>query len=129
MYAGGTITREEFRRARREQVLKEQKIMRRRILIFCVTWILMFCMGIAFGSLLARAKETEEKRTYKYYTNIEVQKGDTLWDIADEYMDDIHYHNKREYILEVMRMNHMTDDHLIAGKKLVVPYYAEEPRN
>lgn len=128
MYAEGTMTREEFRKARREQVLKEQNTLRKRILIFCVTLILMFCMGVVFGTLLARAEETEAQQTKKYYTNIRIQKGDTLWAIAEEYMDDEHYESRKEYILEVMRMNHMTDSHLTAGKKLIVPYYAQEPR-
>ena len=65
---------------------------------------------------------------HKYYTNIQIRKGDTLWSIADEYMDDEHYKNRQEYILEVMRMNHMTDSRLTAGKRLIVPYYAEKPR-
>ena len=41
MYAEGTMTREEFRKARREQVQKEQNTMRKRILIFCVTLVLI----------------------------------------------------------------------------------------
>lgn len=125
MYAEGTMTREEFRKARREQVQKEQNTMRKRILIFCVTLVLMFCMGVVFGSLLARAEETEMEQMHKYYANIQIQKGDTLWEIADEYMDDGHYESRQEYILEVMRMNHMTDSHLTAGEKLIVPYFAE----
>lgn len=99
--------------------------MRKRILIFCVTLVLMFCMGVVFGSLLARAEETEMEQMHKYYANIQIQKGDTLWEIADEYMDDGHYESRQEYILEVMRMNHMTDSHLTAGEKLIVPYFAE----
>lgn len=128
MYAEGTMTREEFRKARREQTLKEQNTMRKRILIFCLTLIVMFCMGVVLGTLLARAEETEAEQMHKYYTNIQIRKGDTLWSIADEYMDDEHYKNRQEYILEVMRMNHMTDSRLTAGKRLIVPYYAEKPR-
>ncbi len=128
MYAEGTMTREEFRKARREQTLKEQNTMRKRILIFCLTLIVMFCMGVVFGTLLARAEETEAEQMHKYYTNIQIRKGDTLWSIADEYMDDEHYKNRQEYILEVMRMNHMTDSRLTAGKRRIVPYYAEKPR-
>lgn len=126
MYEAQVLTREEFRKARREQMMREQHILRKRIFIFGVTLVLMFGMGVAFGTLLARAEETETEETYKYYTNIQIQKGDTLWEIADQYMDDVHYESKQEYILEVMRMNHMNDTHLTAGKKLIVPYYAEK---
>ena len=60
MYAEGTMTREEFRRARREQIHREQQSRRRRILIFLVTIVVMFGMGVGFGTLLAKAEETEK---------------------------------------------------------------------
>ena len=126
MYAEGTMSREEFRKARREQVLSEQRARRRRILLFCVTILLVFGVGVCFGTLLARADETAEDSAYKYYTKIEVQKGDTLWEIADRYMDREHYEGRREYIIEVMNINHMTTDRLTVGKKLIVPYYSAE---
>ena len=128
MYAEGTMTREEFRQARREQVKKELRDRRRRILIFCVTLILMFSMGVGFGTLLAKAEETEKKPAYKYYTSIEIQKGDTLWGLADVYMDRDYYETRVDYINEVMRINHMVSGRLIAGKKLIVPYYSSEEK-
>lgn len=126
MFAEGTMSREEFRRARREQMLSEQKARRRRILLLCMTLLLVFGIGVCFGTLLARADETEKNPGYKYYTKIEVQKGDTLWEIADRYMDHEHYEGRREYIIEVMNINHMTTDRLTVGKKLIVPYYSAE---
>ena len=62
------------------------------------------------------------------YANIEIQKGDTLWEIADAYMDADHYRNWTEYINEVMKLNHMVSDHLVTGEKLIVPYYSTEVR-
>ena len=55
MYGTETMTREEFRKARREQVLGEQRRRRQRILIFCITLIVMFGAGVGFGTLLAKA--------------------------------------------------------------------------
>lgn len=126
MYAGETMTREEFRRVRREQFRREQQTRKKRIIIFCVTLIMMFGIGVGFGTILARAEETEEPFMYKYYANIVIEKGDTLWDLAEEYMDTGHYESKKDYINEVMYINHMTTDHLTAGKKIIVPYYSEE---
>ena len=128
MYAEGTMTREAFRQARREQIRREQRSRRWRILIFCVTIVVMFGIGVGFGTLLAKAEETEKEPSYKYYANIEIQRGDTLWEIADAYMDADHYRNRTEYINEVMRLNHMVTDHLVTGQKLVVPYYSTEVR-
>lgn len=126
MYAEEAMTREEFRKARREQTLQEQRSRQRKIFIFCITLATVFVLGVGFGSLLARAEEPETESVQKYYTNICIQKGDTLWDIALEYMDHEHYKNRGEYIREVMRINHMTTDRLTAGEKLIVPYYAEQ---
>ena len=128
MYGTETMTREEFRKARREQVLGEQRRRRQRILIFCITLIVMFGAGVGFGTLLAKAEETAAEPSYKYYANIQIEKGDTLWDLADQYMDREHYENRQAYINEVMRINHMSTDHLTAGKKIIVPYFAAEPR-
>lgn len=126
MYAEGTMSREEFRRTRREQVQREQRTRRRRILVFFVTLIIMFGMGVGFGTLLAKAEESEKEPAYKYYTSIEIQKGDTLWELAAAYMDADHYEDRMDYINEVMKINHMTTDRLTAGKKIIVPYYSAE---
>lgn len=126
MYAEEVMTREEFRKARREQTLQEQRSRQRKIFIFCITLAAVFVLGVGFGTLLARAEEPGTESVHKYYTNICIQKGDTLWDIAQEYMDHEHYKNRGEYIREVMRINHMATDRLTAGEKLIVPYYAEK---
>ena len=62
MYAEGMLTREEFRQARREQVKKELRDRRKRILIYGLTLILMFGMGVGFGTLLAKAEEKIKMR-------------------------------------------------------------------
>lgn len=128
MYAEGMLTREEFRQARREQVKKELRDRRKRILIYGLTLILMFGMGVGFGTLLAKAEETEDEPVYKYYTSIEIQKGDTLWDLADAYMDHDYYETRADYINEVMKINHLVTGHLFAGKKLIIPYYSTKEK-
>lgn len=128
MYATETMTREEFRRARREQVLNEQRTKRKRILIFFLTIIVMFGVGVGFGTLLAKAEEPDKDLVYKYYTSIKVQPGDTLWDIAEEYIDYDYYSTRMDYIYEVMKINHLITDHLTAGKKITIPYYSVEKK-
>lgn len=128
MYAEGMMTREEFRQARRAQAKKELRDRRRRILIFGMTLLLMFGMGVGFGTLLAKAEETEKEPAYKYYTSIEIQKGDTLWGLADVYMDRDYYKTRADYINEVMKINRMVTGRLIAGKELIIPYYSAEEK-
>lgn len=59
----------------------------------------------------------------KYYASIQIQNGDSLWSIADEYADE-HYTGRFEYVSEVAEINgiHM-NDRLISGEYIVVPYY------
>lgn len=128
MYAAETVTRNEVRRNRRAKVLKQQKERRKMLVIFLLTLLMMFGIGVCFGTLLTRAEEPAKEPAYKYYTNIEIQSGDTLWEIADSYMDSAHYTSRTDYMNEVMTINHMVTDRLVAGQKMIVPYYSAEKK-
>lgn len=60
---------------------------------------------------------------YKYFKSIEIQSGDTLWSIAEEYMSD-DYASAADYIREVKYINNMEGNQITTGKYLVVPYYS-----
>ena len=50
---------------------------------------LMVLTVIVIGSVLLgtiRTQAAPAEPSYKYYTSIQIQKGDTLWNIADEYI-------------------------------------------
>lgn len=128
MYAAETVKRNEIRRSRRSRILKQQRMKRKFIFFFLLTLLVMFGIGVGCGTLLTRAEEPEPETAYKYYTNIEIESGDTLWEIADSYMDSTHYMNRSDYMNEVMSINHMTTDRLIAGQKMIVPYYSSEKK-
>lgn len=81
--------------------------------------------GFIFGSLIARAQSCmAQNNDNKYFTNITVEEGDTLWNVAEEYMDEEHYDSIYEYMDELKKMNHLTSDELYAGQNLVVTYYS-----
>jgi uncharacterized membrane protein YgaE (UPF0421/DUF939 family) len=126
MYAEQINSREEVRRMHRSEVIRQQKQRRKMVFLIALTLFLMFSIGFGFGSLLSKAQETKQTESYKYYTNVEIQKGDTLWEIADTYMDTAHYRSRNDYMNEIMNINHMTSDRLITGQKIIVPYYSEE---
>ena len=64
---------------------------------------------------------------FKYYTSITVSYGESLWDIADEYIDYDEYKDKNAYIAEVCSINHIeAEDSIKAGQDLVVPYYSSD---
>ena len=86
-----------------------------------------FLLFVAFilGSILTKtqncmASDNEDK----FFTNITVKEGDTLWEVAQEHMDTEHYSSIYEYMEELRRMNHLTSDKLYVGQKLFITYYA-----
>lgn len=93
------------------------------ILIF--TFCLITLLTIAFGSFLSKAKAKGNPDIYyKYYTNIEIQPGDTLWNLADNYMEN--YESKTVYIKEVNELNSLKDGNIVSGQVLIMPYYSTE---
>ena len=110
----------------RNNKIRRQRQLRRNILMGTVTLVLtvMFFFGSASIGLKSQAKESVV--LYKYYTNIEVRYGETLWDIADTYFCGDKYKNHEHYIAEVMQINGLYNEEVSAGTYLIVPYYSEE---
>ena len=113
MYAAQTVQREDMRRERRARALRKQREKKKMILLIVLTLVVIFVIGMGFGSMITRAKEPAAPAMYKYYANVEIQDGDTLWDLMD-------------YINEVMTINGMHDTCLIEGRKIILPYYSDE---
>ncbi len=73
------------------------------------------------------AEKEEEEVWYKYYTSYYVQNGDTLWDLAGEYMDDGGHYTRQSWVKEVIGMNSLNrDGKIMVGQHLSVPYYSTE---
>ena len=124
MYEANMAERMEYRRNRRAAVRKQQKARQKMFVIFFLTILVMFGIGVGFGTLLTRAEAPSSEHYHKYYANIEIQKGDTLWGIADDYMDSVHYVDRTEYLNEIMEINGMVNSRLITGQKIIVPYFS-----
>lgn len=90
--------------------------------IFAVFILVIIC-SILFGSIKAQAASSEV--SYKYYTSVQVQNGDTLWNIAKDYITD-DYDDMNAYLAEICSINHISDDNIHAGQYLTIPYYSEE---
>ena len=125
MYAAESMERMEYRRNRRAAVRRQQRARQRMMIFFCLTIVIMFIIGVGFGTILTRAEEPSHENAVRYYANIEIASGDTLWEIADEYMDTAYYASRTDYMNEIMTVNGMVSDQLISGQKLIVPYYVE----
>ena len=101
---------------------------RRRVMARLTTIAIVFllCISLTGGIVVLAGSSRQQEPTYKYYTSVIVESGDTLWDIALEYYQDNNYSDVRDYIKELKQLNNMTDDTLISGRKLVVSYYSTE---
>ena len=98
---------------------------RKLVVVSGLTLCLIILLVITFGSFLSKAQDNEDEVIYyKYYTSIEIQPGDTLWDLADEYLEN--YESKEVYIKEVSQLNSIKNGKIISGQNLIMPYYSTE---
>ena len=80
-------------------------------------------MGILFGIKVPVLAGKEENGTVqKYYKTICIEAGDTLWDIAGEYMTDSNM-TRQEYVDAICTLNDIEADEIVAGDQLIVMYY------
>lgn len=79
--------------------------------------------GILFTDGFMSLAQDDFAETGKFYKSIVIEKGDTLWDIAEEYITD-DYHTVEEYVSVLKDMNNLSGDKILAGDTLVVAYNA-----
>ena len=92
----------------------------RRVLILAVIVLMATCLFAAFSGLHTVTATSPD--SYKYYTHLTVEEGDSLWDIAGRYMGH-EYKSRAAYIKEVKEINHLNGSCIYAGTVLVVPYF------
>lgn len=92
------------------------------IIVTTVFAIISFILG---NTLIMASGEENEKTLYRYYKNIEIHSGDSLWKIAEMYNNsdmDI-----REYIYEIKKINGMRSDDIRSGDSLIIVYFSDSP--
>ena len=77
-----------------------------------------------YGSGLVSAHDNvkDDPVRYKYYKSIQIHSGDTLWNIAEEYITE-DYESVNDYITEVKKINKLSSDKIQNSQYLTVPYY------
>lgn len=110
----------------RQRKLRRQKEIRRIFILSGVAIVLILSFALSYHALLSQANTKLEDVSYKYYTSVQIEPGDTLWTLADKFADERHYASQDQYIAEVMRMNHLTGENIWAGDYLILPYYSTE---
>ena len=88
-----------------------------RFTMFLVVMIL--CLMTAIGTLLGF--NTVNSASMNQYNQVQVEAGDTLWNIACEYApDDM---DVRKVVYDICDINEIQADQLEAGQKIIVPVY------
>ena len=86
--------------------------------------IVFLCACATFGCVFlvsAHEKSAESDFLSACYRSIEIQPGDTLWDIAEETMPS-GYDSTAEYVEALKDMNGLTTDLIRAGEHLIIAY-------
>jgi len=115
---------------RRKMIFARQKARQRRDarVRFALSLLSVLAIfAITIGALSVKGKaQSENGQKYKYYTSVQLEYGDTLWKVADRYMDS-EFYNHISYIEEVKSINHIHDENeVMAGKMLIIPYYSTD---
>lgn len=99
------------RRTQRRVVRKSRKI--RKNMFVMLTMALILCLGtLAMGG-------QKGIQTKTYYECVKVEKGDTLWEIAEEYRMD---GEKTEHMIEaILEVNGLENANVRAGESIIVP--------
>ena len=94
--------------------------------------IILCVLAVSFilGSVIVKGQSKKTATSDNtYFTNITVDKGDTLWSIASEYVDYDYYDNVYEYMEQLKTLNNITSDDVYAGENLIVVYYSNPSDN
>ena len=117
------MTDRELRAYKRQQ--KRRKQIQRRIYTMIATICMIMVCAVSFHGIRSVASNGENQLKFKYYTQVTVAYGETLWDLSDSYIDYEDYKDKNAYIAEVRSINHLSDENGVrAGQTLIVPYYS-----
>lgn len=102
---------------RKETVQKEKRIIAFAAILL-ISIITILCSSIkAFAT-----SNSDTANISKLYKSIQVEAGDTLWDIAERYnlCSDL---TRDQYINEIKELNHLSNDEIHSGEYIVVSYY------
>lgn len=108
--------------------LRRQRIVRRqKLMLALMAAIVIFFIYFVASTLVLDARDNSYTPEFKYFKEITVHSGDTLWGIAGEYISYDHYDDIADYIQEVCNINNFSgEETLLAGESLIVPYYSNE---
>ncbi len=107
---------------RRMRIVRRQRMALAGIIAVIIATTVFIIMTLTSGA----ASDTFTTE-YKYYRQITVHSGDTLWDIASANIPDGHYKDIDSFMSEISSINNLREDGKInAGESIILPYYSTE---
>ena len=107
--------------------MRRREAYRKKMRSFLIALMMLaaFFSGFFGHTLLsARAAEKGGKELNRYYTSIQLQPGDSLWDIAKTYFAGTCY-STAEYVRELKRMNGLSSDEIRSGDYITIVYFGQ----
>lgn len=104
---------------------RRREVYLKKLSFIAITFILVFCFSIITGKCLVDAHDDSQSCAdeQRFYKSIEIQSGDTLWNIASEYTNGTSQEINR-YVGTLMKINGLATDQIQEGQYLTVVYYA-----
>ena len=94
------------------------KVVNNKLMLTVITLILLIILSLLF---ISKTEADSSKDYEKSFITIEIDNGDTLSSIAEEYA--ISPSNYKDYIEEVKLINNLKDDNIHYGCYLLIPVY------
>lgn len=95
----------------------------KKLFFFIAIAVMLSSSFFGHNLMSAMAKEPATASYHKYYTSIEIQEGDSLWTIAEQYREHSGI-TTRDYVKELKCINRLGEDTIHAGNYLTVFYYS-----
>ena len=105
---------------------KRRNAVLRKLSFTIITAVFVTIIALSVFSMSAKAKSTQGANDYKYYTSHMIMPGESLWSIAQENIDYVHYESVQAYIEEINFINGMTNSELQIGDYILIPYFSDE---
>lgn len=102
--------------------MKNRKLVNFIVLFICIIIASILISNQIFGM---NTNKNNLDTSNKLYYNIKIESGATLWDIAQEYMNNSYY-DHASYIAEVVEINNIEGDAIYAGDTLTIPIFKQE---
>lgn len=106
-------------------IIKRNSIRTYKALIFAVIFVIMF-ISFILGSVIVKGQSRRHAASSDtYFTNITVSEGDTLWSIAEDYIDYDYCDSVYDYMDQLKTINNLTSDDIQAGDNMIIVYYQD----